>query len=332
MPTDPNRVKEIFLEAAERRDRALRIAYLDRACGGDDELRNRVEALLRSHDEGGSILDVPADAPTLPDPAREVRSGRAITGDREITWAWAPSGDRHGSAEGAQDTESSEGLEFLTPSARPDSLGRIGHYEVLEVLGKGGFGTVFRAFDETLHRVVAVKVLAPALAATSPARKRFLREARSSAKVRHENIVQVYAVGEQPLPYLVMEFIPGETLQQRIIRTGPLDTLEVLELGRQIAVGLAAAHAQGLIHRDIKPANILIEEGANPRAKITDFGLARAADDASLTQSGAVAGTPMYMAPEQAHGECRSRSSGRPVQPGQRALQDVLWPAAVPGE
>src|SRR5439155_7548362 len=128
---------------------------------------------------------------------------------------------------------------------------------------QGGFGIVFRAFDDRLQRVVAVKVLAPQLATTSPARKRFLREARSSAQVRHENVVQVYEVAEQPLPYLVMEFIPGETLQQRLDRTGPLDVPEVLRIGRQIAEGLAAAHANDLIHRDIKPANVLIEGGSH---------------------------------------------------------------------
>ncbi len=130
-----------------------------------------------------------------------------------------------------------------------------------------------------------------------------MREARSSAKVRHENVVQVHAVEEQPLPYLVMEFIPGETLQQRLDRIGPLEPAEVVRIGRQIAEGLAAAHAQGLVHRDVKPANILIEAGPNQCVKITDFGLARAADDASLTQSGFLAGTPMFMAPEQAKGE-----------------------------
>jgi formylglycine-generating enzyme required for sulfatase activity len=100
-----------------------------------------------------------------------------------------------------------------------------------------------------------------------------------------------------------MEFIPGETLQQRLDRTGPLDPAETVRLGRQIAEGLAAAHATGLIHRDIKPGNVLIENGPYERVKITDFGLARAADDASVTQSGVLAGTPMYMAPEQARGE-----------------------------
>ena len=123
--------------------------------------------------------------------------------------------------------EEPDGLPFLQPSTRPDSLGRIGHYEVLQVLGRGGFGIVLRAFDDVLQRVVALKVLAPAIAATSPARKRFLREARSSAQVRHENVVQVHAVEEQPLPYLVMEFIPGETLRQRLDRTGPLELFPV---------------------------------------------------------------------------------------------------------
>src|SRR5205823_12392555 len=104
---------------------------------------------------------------------------------------------------------------------------------------------------------------------------------------------------EQPLPYLVMEFIPGETLQQRLDRTGPLDVLEALRIGRQLAEGLAAAHANDLIHRDIKPGNVLLE-GGQQRVKITDFGLARAADDASRSPSGIIAGTPTYMPPEQA--------------------------------
>jgi len=151
--------------------------------------------------------------------------------------------------------------------------------------------------------MVAIKVMNPELAATSPPRKRFLREARSSAAVKHENIVSIYAVEEQPIPYLVMEYVPGMTLQQWLDQHGPLNVTDVLRIGQQIATGLAAAHAQGLIHRDIKPANILLENGLEQRVKISDFGLARAADDATLTQSGLIAGTPMYMAPEQARGE-----------------------------
>ncbi len=196
-----------------------------------------------------------------------------------------------------------EPLDFLDPPLRADAIGRLGHYEVLNVVGRGGFGIVFRAFDDVLQRVVAVKVLSPRMAATSPARQRFLREARGYAAVRHENVVQVHGIAADPLPYLVMEFVPGESLEGLITRTGPLPAADVVRIGVQVARGLAAAHATGIVHRDIKPANVLIEAGPDRRAKLTDFGLARAADDASLTQSGMVAGTPLFMAPEQARGE-----------------------------
>ncbi len=279
------RERDIFAAALERTDPAARAAFLDEACGGDPGLRAHIERLLRAHDQPDSLLDVPPDAP-------DATAGRPadLGGDTTSTL-----GGPGGATEGD--------LGFLGPPGRPDSLGRIGHYDVLEVLGRGGFGIVFRAFDGVLQRVVAVKVLSPLLAVTSPARKRFLREARSAAAVRHENVVRVYAVEEQPLPYLVMEFIPGETLQARLSRTGPFGAAEVVRIGRQIAEGLAAAHEQGLVHRDVKPANVLVEAGSPERAKLTDFGLARAADDASLSQSGVVAGTPMYMSPEQALGE-----------------------------
>ncbi|MFO0807642.1 MAG: protein kinase [Gemmataceae bacterium] len=270
--------RDIFLAVIDLPDASARAAHLDAICRGDVALRSRVEKLLRSHESAGSFLGMPAVATSEPDHT-DTRTFPATA------------------------AEDDNDLGFLAPPGRPDSLGRIGHYEVLEVLGRGGFGIVFRAFDDVLQRVVAVKVLAPQVAATSPARKRFLREARSSAQVRHENVVQTYAVEEQPLPYLVMEYIPGDTLQQRLNRTGPLDVAEILRIGRQVAEGLAAAHAEGLIHRDIKPANVLIEGGPAQRVKLTDFGLARAADDASISQSGVLAGTPMYMAPEQAKGE-----------------------------
>ena len=116
-----------------------------------------------------------------------------------------------------------------------------------------------------------------------------------------------------------MEFIPGETLEHRLDRTGPLEVPEVLTIGRQIAAGLAAAHAEGLIHRDVKPANVLIEPGPTMRAKLSDFGLARTTDDASLSQSGTVVGTPDYMSPEQAKGDSIRPPLG-PLQPRQRAL------------
>ena len=270
----------IFEVALGKRDPAERSAYLARACGGDPRLRQRVEALLASHERIGSFLEHPA-----------VEQMAAPPSPQGVT-----SAESHGDGE-------ENDLGFLQPSERPGSLGRLAHYEVLEVLGRGGCGVVMRAFDEKLHRMVAVKVMAPQLAVTSPARKRFLREARAAAAIRHENVVGIYAVEDQPTPYLVMEYIPGQTLQQALDRLGPLDVLETLHIGRQIASGLAAAHALGLIHRDVKPANILLDNGVERRVKITDFGLARAADDASLTQSGMIAGTPLYMAPEQARGE-----------------------------
>ncbi len=195
-------------------------------------------------------------------------------------------------------------LDFLSPTDKPGQLGRLERYEVLEEIGRGGMGVVLKAFDPTLHRVVAIKVLAPQLATSGVARKRFLREARAAAAVTHDHIVTIHDVVEAAngLPYLVMQYIAGQSLQQRIDKEGPLELPEILRIGMQTASGLAAAHGQGIVHRDIKPANILLEDGVQ-RVKLTDFGLARAMDDASLTQSGFVAGSPLYMAPEQARGE-----------------------------
>jgi hypothetical protein len=193
-------------------------------------------------------------------------------------------------------------LDFLRSPARPGHLGRLGHYAVLELVGRGGMGIVFRAHDERLQRVVAIKVLTPHLAGSALARERFLREARAAAAVSHDHVVTTHAVEEDGIPYLVMQFVSGVSLQDRLRQRGPLGVKEVLRIGTQAARGLAAAHAQGLVHRDIKPANILLENGVE-RVKITDFGLARAAEDISLTQEGAVAGTPAYMSPEQANGE-----------------------------
>src|SRR5205807_9225669 len=123
----------------------------------------------------------------------------------------------------------------------------------------------------------------------------------------HEHVVAIHAVDEvKGLPYLVMAYVPGLSLQERLDRDGPLELAEILRIGMQTAAGLTAAHSQGVIHRDIKPANILLENGVE-RVKITDFGLARIVDDASLTQSGVLAGTPQYMAPEQARGEAQDQ-------------------------
>lgn len=191
----------------------------------------------------------------------------------------------------------------LSREGHRPAIGRIDHYIVQDVIGQGGMGVVLRGIDPELGRPVAIKVLSPHLAGVGASRTRFMREAKAAAAIVHPSIVPIYSVVPTArLPYLVMPCIDGGNLQQRIDHEGPLEISEVLRIGLQIAEGLVAAHRHGVIHRDIKPANILVEEG-NGRVLISDFGLARALDDASLTQSGMIAGTPQYMSPEQARGE-----------------------------
>ncbi|MEM7456202.1 MAG: protein kinase [Planctomycetota bacterium] len=190
----------------------------------------------------------------------------------------------------------------LDSPRHPEMLGRIGQYDIEAKIGQGGMGIVFRAFDTALNRTVAIKVLAPHLASSGIARKRFTREARAAAAVRHPNVIPIYNVNaSDERPYIVMELVDGTSLQEHIQNNGPLEPVEIVRIANQIAAGLVEAHEQGLVHRDIKPANILIEKDVS-RVMITDFGLARAADDVAMTQTGWLAGTPHYMSPEQARG------------------------------
>lgn len=196
-------------------------------------------------------------------------------------------------------------LEFLQPASDPAYVGRLAHFDVMRIIGRGGMGVVFEAFDSRLQRKVAIKVLDPEFANDEVARQRFCREARAAASITHENVVAVHQVersGEESLPYLVMQLIAGESLEERLMREKKLPLREIIRIGMQASHGLAAAHAEGLIHRDIKPGNILLE-ASQDRVKLTDFGLARAAEDVKLTRTGVVSGTPLYMAPEQAMGE-----------------------------
>jgi formylglycine-generating enzyme required for sulfatase activity/tRNA A-37 threonylcarbamoyl transferase component Bud32 len=262
--------QEIFVAALEK-DPVERAAFLDAACAGNAELRRGVETLLRLHAESHGFLDVPVLEQL--------------------------------SAAPAEPENAAPDLSFLAPSSEPGSLGRLDHYEILEVIGRGGTGVVLRARDTKLLRIVALKVLAAALAVSGTARQRFVREARAAAAVRDDHVIDIHAVRDDaPMPYLVMEYIDGCNLDTLLRKGGPLEVKEILRIGIQVARGLAAAHQHGLIHRDVKPANILLENGVQ-RVKLTDFGLARAAADASLTQTGFIAGTPLYMAPEQAAGE-----------------------------
>ena len=195
-----------------------------------------------------------------------------------------------------------ESLTFLEPGEEDGVLGRLGPYDVLEIIGHGGMGVVLKAWEPSLRRVVAIKVLASHLANSAAAKRRFVREAQAAAAVTHDHVVAIHAVeADHEPPYLVIDYIEGKTLQQRIDVSGALEVREILRIGEQAALGLAAAHRQGIVYRDIKPANILLENGVE-RVRITDFGLAHAVDDASMTQSGVVAGTPLFMAPEQAQG------------------------------
>ena len=194
-------------------------------------------------------------------------------------------------------------IRMLEPTDDPDSMGRLGGYEVTGVVGSGAMGVVLKAHDPALDRVVALKVMNPTLAACGTARYRFAREARAAAGVLHPNVIAIHGVStDRELPFLVMPYIAGTSLQKRLDHQGPLKLVEILRIGSQIAAGLAAAHQKGLIHRDIKPSNVMLDEGVET-ALITDFGLARLIDDATMTKTGAIAGTPEYMSPEQARGD-----------------------------
>ncbi len=267
----------LFLRAMEIASSEERKAYLEEACQGDAALMARVLSLIEASGRIGNFLA----SDDAKDAATETSAGE--TSDWKVT---------------ASDSD----LSFLTPSDAPKALGTLGHYEIREVIGQGAFGVVLGGWDKKLAREVAIKVLLPHLAKTSPPRKRFLREARSGAAIRHPNVIQVFSVEEEPIPYIVMERVQGRTLQECIDDEGPLETSQILPIALQLSQALAAAHATGLVHRDVKPTNILIEKGRDLRVVLTDFGLARTMDDASLTQSGFVAGTPMYMSPEQTQG------------------------------
>ena len=287
MPCVPKRLRRLLDDDLTATERAEVLEHLD-ACATCRGTLESLAAGSRWWDDLRRLArpDRPPDpsAPTVT--MGEPRRGRS----EEETEAGHPADDE-------------PPLDFLGPPGTPGHLGRFGPYEVHELIGRGGMGVVLKAFDPALHRLVAIKVLAPQLATTATARRRFTREARAAASVVHDHVVTIHAVDEAAgFPYLVMQYVRGLSLQERIDRTGPLELKEIVRIGMQAAQGLAAAHAQGLVHRDVKPSNILLENGVE-RVKLTDFGLARAADDASLTQSGVVTGTPQYMAPEQARGE-----------------------------
>ena len=264
--------RSIFLDALDKGGPEDRTTFLDEACGDDAELRRRVEILLAAHEDAGSFLDKRPEE-------------LAATASTE---------------EGLSDWSGDAWHDLLQASATPDCIGVIGPYEVVELIGRGGMGIVVRAHDPKLKRTVAIKLLAPELAANRTSVRRFLREAQAAAAVSHDHVVTIHAIDEDAMPpRIVMEYVDGQSLQQRIDQSGALDLKSVLRIGMQTAAGLAAAHRQGLVHRDVKPSNILLENGIG-RVKLSDFGLARAIDDIAVTRTGEISGTPQYMSPEQA--------------------------------
>ncbi|HEV3025866.1 MAG TPA: protein kinase, partial [Pirellulales bacterium] len=304
---EPNSIEGIFIEALGKTDGDERRAFLDAACQDDPQQRLRVEALLKAYDDAGSFIERPAGDWRNPPP----------TSERDADEGGIP-------------------RDLLHPSDKPGCLGTLGPYEVRELIGRGGMGIVLRALDPKLNRVVAVKLLAPELASQAAARRRFLREAQAAAAVSHPHVVTIHAVNDERLPYLVMECVDGRSLQQKIDQAAPLKLNEILRIGTQVAEGLAAAHKQGLVHRDVKPANILLENGVE-RVKITDFGLARTADDVDITRPGEVSGTPQYMSPEQALGQRVDQRSDLfslgcvlyAMCTGQPPFRGDNWPAVV---
>jgi serine/threonine-protein kinase len=258
-------IERVYL-AALAADGPGRAAMLDQACAGDAELRREVVTLL----------------------AQEPRVERFLESRRDLEdSASGRSGEYHGAD-----------ADLAPPPVDAGGL-FAGRYRIGRLLGRGGMGVVYQAEDLRLKRFVALKFLAAALSAHAQARERFLREAHPAAGLDDPHVCTVYETGEaQGRAYIAMAFIDGPTLRDRVSQ-GPLAIDEAVAIARDIACGLAAAHARGVVHRDVKPGNVML---AGPRfAKLTDFGLARM-EGSSQSRTAGVAGTPAYMSPEQAQG------------------------------
>jgi len=265
----PERLQQIqeLYHSAREREPDRRTAFLAGACEGDEDLRREVESLLGADKPGSCFLEVPV-----------MRQAAGILASQQ-------SGSRHRFAPGLE----------------------LGPYVIEARLGAGGMGEVYRAKDKRLHRTVALKVLPQRLADTPGLRQRLEREAKVISSLNHPQICTLYDIGRQgEIDYLVMEFLEGDTLR-RAIEAGPLPSSKATEIAIQVAAGLAAAHAAGLVHRDLKPDNIMITRSG--QVKILDFGLAKqgrttpGSTTTDLTDEGTVLGTAGYMSPEQVRAE-----------------------------
>jgi serine/threonine protein kinase/Tfp pilus assembly protein PilF len=192
----------------------------------------------------------------------------------------------------------------LVPSFEPFSTGTLfaGRYQIIEELGHGGMGKVYKAFDIKIQEKIAIKIIRPDIASDQKTITRFRNELKLARQITHRNICRMHDLGEdQDTHFITMEYVAGESLKKIIRMTGPLTIGTALDYSRQICDGLAEAHRLGVIHRDLKPQNILIDESGT--AKIMDFGIARSLEAGSLTGEGMMVGTPEYMSPEQAEGK-----------------------------
>jgi eukaryotic-like serine/threonine-protein kinase len=249
---------------------------------------SRLDGLIMSNpgDEpvDGSGDEFLSDPPPLPE-----SSNKSL----EATRPYDPETDRDSDADFAIDSA-------VDGAKPPKSLGK---YTIQERIGAGGMGVVWKASDPDLQRSVAIKVLGPHLRHSQTARRRFQREARAAAAISHPNVLTIHAVEEHDhAPFLVMEYVSGQSLKEYVAEKGKLPHMEVFQLASQIAQGLAAAHAQGVIHRDVKPGNVMLHDGGT-RVRLADFGLARITfDNSELTSHGQYVGTPAYMPPEQLRG------------------------------
>lgn len=274
-------------------------------------------AVLPSLGEGDGLMQALRALNNKPQPDRAILDDlrkhllelQPITATAVFTETSSPGLAATPSPAGSQEIEE-DARSLLAPAQQSDEIGRLGSYRVLRVLSTaGGMGIVYEGEDPQLKRRVALKAMRPALANSSYSRQRFQREAQRMASLTHDHILAVHHVGEEgAVPFLAMPLLKGESLEDRLQREGKLPVVEVFRIGREAALGLAAAHEKGVIHRDIKPANLWLEAPSG-RVKILDFGLARQVElDPVLTGARVLVGTPSYMAPEQAEGEVEARA------------------------